>query len=133
MSEYAVTQLQMMLNKIRLSISGARIALLGLSYKANVGDIRESPSLKVIELLQALGADLVVYDPYFPKESTTTSLALAIQKADAVIVAVNHREFVNISASMLKAAKVLVVLDGKNCLDKQTINAQGILYKGIGR
>lgn len=133
MPEYAVSQLQRLLNDAKLPMAGTRIAVLGLSYKANVGDIRESPSLKVIELLQNLNVDLIIYDPFFPKESTVKTLDQALRGADAVVVAVNHSEFVEISAASLKRAHIRVVLDGKNCLDKKAILAAGIKYKGIGR
>ncbi len=133
MPQYAVVQLQMLLNRLRLSIAGARITVLGLSYKANVGDIRESPSLKVIKLLRQLDASVDVYDPFFPKQSTVKNLDQALKKADAVIVAVNHREFLVLNGPMLKRYHVKAVIDGKNCLDKHSIVKSGVAYKGIGR
>jgi UDP-N-acetyl-D-mannosaminuronate dehydrogenase len=60
-------------------VRGARIALLGVSYKPGVGDVRESPAMKIIELLRELGADVVYHDPYVPalKAFDLDSLELA--------------------------------------------------------
>jgi UDP-N-acetyl-D-glucosamine dehydrogenase len=48
-------------------VRGSRIAVFGVSYKAGVGDLRESPALKIIEVLTALGADIVYHDPHVPE------------------------------------------------------------------
>ncbi len=133
MPEYTVNHVQKLLNAKKKAIAGTTVAVLGLSYKANVGDIRESPSLKVIDLLKDLGANVVTFDPYFPHESTTSSLETALKGAEAVVIATNHREFVGITASQLRRAGVKVLVDGKNCLDRTGILKSGILYKGIGR
>ncbi len=133
MPAYAVDQLQRLLNNRQLPLAGTKVALLGLSYKANVGDIRESPSLKVLALLKERRADVIVYDPYFPDQSTVPNLATALKKATAVVLATNHREFVSLTAKDLKKNGVRVVVDGKNCLNKNDIEKAGILYKGIGR
>lgn len=133
MPEYAVRQLQELLNAQKKPMAGTKIAVLGLSYKANVGDIRESPSLKVIDLLKAEQAVVTVYDPYFLKESTVSTLEAALRQAEAVIVAVNHREFVALDAQTFKRNRIIAVLDGKNCLDKTQLTKAGIAYKGIGR
>ena len=47
-------------------MKGARIAVLGVSYKPGVGDIRESPALKIISLLRELGAEVLYHDPHVP-------------------------------------------------------------------
>ena len=49
-----------------MSVKGARIAVLGVSYKPGVGDVRESPALKIIALLRELGAEVVYHDPHVP-------------------------------------------------------------------
>lgn len=134
MPYYVVKALQRNLNdRLAKSVKGTAIGLLGLSYKADVGDIRESPSLKTIEYLRALGADLHVYDPYFPDQSTDKSLEALLRQVEAIIVAVNHREFVSLDLNQLKRHKIKIVIDGKNCLDKAAIERLGIVYKGIGR
>ncbi|RJO59746.1 nucleotide sugar dehydrogenase [Candidatus Parcubacteria bacterium] len=133
MPSYTVEKLQSALNELGLPIKGTKIGILGLSYKANVGDMRESPSRKVIALLKDLGAKIEVFDPYFPEFSTTKSLQVCLQNSQAIILATNHREFLNLNPKELKKHKVKVVIDGKNAWNKEAIQNQGIVYKGIGR
>lgn len=133
MPAYTVGKLQDALNQLGRSVHGTTIGVLGLSYKANVGDIRESPSLKVIELLKGLGAKVLVYDPYFPEKSSVKSLEALLKGAEAVILATNHRVFTEVKPKAYKQARVKVVIDGKNTLHKSALQKLGIIYKGIGR
>src|ERR1700736_4906605 len=66
MPYHCVAKVERVLNDRGRPVKGSRIALLGVSYKPSVGDIRESPALKIIELLQALGAELRYHDPHVP-------------------------------------------------------------------
>lgn len=129
MPEFTVDQLVDALNEIGLTVRQAKVALLGLSYKANVADDRESPSYKVIHILKDKGTKLRTFDPYFPDKSSVDSLDKALKDADAVIVATNHQEFLNIDFA---THGVKVVIDGKNCLDPEALKAKQIVYKGIG-
>jgi len=133
MPMYAVEQLQALLNQLRLPMKGTTVGLLGLSYKANVGDIRESPSLKVLKLLNKLEVETLTYDPHILSRSTARSIDEVLQKSAALIVAVNHKEFQVLSPSKLKRHAIKAVVDGKNFLDKDGLKKAGILYKGIGR
>jgi len=134
MPYYCVKALQWNLNQLKMSMKGAHVGVLGLSYKANVGDIRESPSEKVIEYLHELGADVHVFDPYFPERNTEKTLDGCMVKVDAIILATNHKEFLEkITPAYIKKHKVKVVIDGKNALDKNGIVNKNILYKGVGR
>ena len=63
---YVVHKIAGVLNKSRLSINGARVGLLGVAYKRNSADVRESPSIKIIELLLAEGAIVTYHDPHVP-------------------------------------------------------------------
>ena len=66
MPYHCVAKLQRVLNERGLPVRGARIALLGGSYKPGVGDIRESPAIKIIDLLRGLGAQIVYHDEHVP-------------------------------------------------------------------
>src|SRR3712207_7952599 len=55
-------------------LSGSNILILGAAYKKNVGDMRESPSLKLIELIEARGANVDYHDPYIPEDRKSTRL-----------------------------------------------------------
>jgi len=88
--------------RFRKSVNGSRILLLGIAYKKNVDDMRESPSLKLIEKLEAMGATVDFFDPYFPtipmsrehaELAGRTSVAWdleAIGAYDAVLIATDH-------------------------------------------
>lgn len=67
-----------------------KITVLGLSFKANSDDVRDSPSAKLVELLIASGAKVLVYDPYVPK---TMPLEEVLNSPEIVILATNHRDF----------------------------------------
>ncbi len=133
MPGHTVDHLINALNKFGKPIKGTRITLLGLSYKPNVGDLRESPALKIKSLLEAYEAELVAYDPYVSSLNTANSLEEALQGTFAIVIATAHREFTKIGADTLKRFGVKIVIDGRNCLDKEAIVKSGIYYKGIGR
>ncbi len=128
MPEFTVEQLIDGLNEFQMSLKGAKITVLGLSYKANVADDRESPSYKVIKLLKEKGADVESYDPYFVDKSTKKNLESALKDTDALIVATNHREFLEMDTQNLN---VKVFIDGKNAFDKKSFPGS-VVYKGIG-
>jgi UDP-N-acetyl-D-glucosamine dehydrogenase len=67
MPEHVVAKIGDLLNEERTAVNGARILLLGVAYKADVSDMRESPALDVVRLLDAKGAELHYHDPYVPQ------------------------------------------------------------------
>ena len=69
MPYYCAERVSRALNSHRKPVAGSRVLLLGVSYKADVGDVRESPALRLIELLDELGADLAYHDPHVPAVS----------------------------------------------------------------
>jgi UDP-N-acetyl-D-glucosamine dehydrogenase len=86
------------LNRQKLSISGARILLLGLAYKRNSRDARESPAAKVAELLGRLGAELRMADPLVEESPGVPGLRVQatpneIAAADLVVVLSDHDDF----------------------------------------
>lgn len=133
MPGYTVDHLIDALNRFGKPIKGTQIALLGLSYKPNVGDLRESPAIKIKSLLEAYEAELVLYDPYVPSLSTVNSLEEALKGTFALVIATAHNEFTAIGIDILKKFGIKVIIDGRNCLDKEAIVQSGIYYKGIGR
>jgi UDP-N-acetyl-D-glucosamine dehydrogenase len=83
------------LNDEGKAVKGSRVLLLGMSYKPNVGDLRESPSLKLLELLRGAGAEVCYHDPYVPILSSwgLSSVELmeeVLRGADCVVVATDH-------------------------------------------
>jgi len=96
MPYHCVAKAQRALNGAGLSVKGARIVVLGVSYKPGVGDIRESPALKIIAQLQGLGANVSYHDPHVPALADpplqSRPLVEAISDADLVIIVTAHPE-----------------------------------------
>lgn len=134
MPEYTVERLQDALNENKMPMNGTTIALLGLSYKANVEDVRESPSFEIIKHLKKHFSKVETFDPYVKSQSSMKSLDAILKKSQAIIVATNHREFIEtLTPDLLKKHHIKVIVDGKNCLDRDAFKKAGIIYKGIGR
>jgi UDP-N-acetyl-D-glucosamine dehydrogenase len=110
-----------------------KISVLGLSYKKDIDDTRESPSYEIIDLLREKGADVKVYDPYVTDAKNAPSLFDAVDGADAVVVSTAHSEFTKITPKQFAKAGVKVVIDGQNAFKKSSFDNSGVLYKGIGR
>ncbi len=131
MPAYTVGLLQEGLNKIAAAVKGTKVLVYGLSYKADVGDLRESPAIEIIKLLKKLEADLLLFDPHLPDKSNLESMEAGLKSAKALLIATNHKEIKTVDFS--KYPNIKVIIDGRNCLDKQKIEKLGIYYKGIGR
>ena len=124
------------------SALGARIAVLGLAFKPDSDDVRDSPALNVAGQLQLQGARVIAYDPkamanakaIFPTLSYAESVEQACRGADVVLHLTEWSEFRSLDprglASIVNAP---VVIDARNCLDKQTWEAAGWTYRGLGR
>jgi len=97
MHYYVTSRIMEALNLRGKSLSGAKVLVLGVTYKKDVEDTRESPSLKLIQLLREKGADVNYNDPYVPKikmlDETLTSVELSeeqLSSAECVVVATDH-------------------------------------------
>ncbi len=114
------------------TLADATVAVLGLSYKANVGDDRESPAYPAIQELERRGATVVSYDPFIPEKSNCKTLVEAVQQADAILLATAHESFLSIDPKNLSNIKIF--LDGRNALQakKAAFESAGIEYLGIG-
>ena len=106
------------------NIKNAKIGILGLAYKKNVDDIRESPSLAIIDLLKKKKTNLFIYDPFVKKLSNTKDLNALMSKSDYIIIATDHDEFKNIDVKKFKQNNIKVIIDGMNCLNKERIKKQ---------
>jgi UDP-N-acetyl-D-mannosaminuronic acid dehydrogenase len=114
-----------------LGYSGAKVAVLGRAFKADIDDDRMSPSLRVIEALRRRGADVVVHDPYMEP----VTLEDAFEGAQAIILATNHREYFHLDPS--KVARLVapgcVVGDCWAMLDAEEWNQSGLTVLALGR
>ena len=133
MPNYTVEILQDLLNEIKMPMKGTRIGVMGLSYKANVNDLRESPSLKIVKELEKKKSVVIKYDPHVPEKSDIKDLKAFLKKCDALILSTNHKEFLEIEPELFKKNGIKAIVDGMNCLDYKKIKKLGIKYHGIGR
>lgn len=94
MPHFCVERIERALNDAGKPVNGSRIAILGVSYKGGVGDIRESPALRIMQMLTRRGGVLAYHDPYVPmlKELGLESAELedAVSEADAVVLVTAH-------------------------------------------
>jgi UDP-N-acetyl-D-glucosamine dehydrogenase len=94
MPYFCVEKITDALNNRSKAVRGSRIAILGVSYKAGVGDMRESPALKILTLLRDRGADLVYHDPHVPALSEfgleSASLDEALEGAECAVIVTAH-------------------------------------------
>jgi UDP-N-acetyl-D-glucosamine dehydrogenase len=100
MPDYVVRRLIDTLNRRQRSVSGSRILLLGLAYKKNTGDARESPSVRIVQLLQQMGAQVRVCDPHVveavhgaPEMTMVALTEEELGSADAVVLLADHDQF----------------------------------------
>ncbi|HEX3391396.1 MAG TPA: nucleotide sugar dehydrogenase [Solirubrobacteraceae bacterium] len=94
MPYHCVAKVQRALNDAGRAVKGARVAVFGVSYKPGVGDTRESPALKIIELLRELGAELSYHDPHVPALADlglqNSSFDDALADADLALIVTAH-------------------------------------------
>jgi UDP-N-acetyl-D-glucosamine dehydrogenase len=94
MPYHCVAKAQRALNDTGMSVKGARVVVVGISYKPGVGDVRESPALKIVSLLRDLGADVLYHDPHVPSVAelgmTSTPLKEAVADADLALIVTAH-------------------------------------------
>ena len=94
MPYHCVAKAERMLNAAGKPVNGSKIAILGVSYKAGVGDVRESPAVKILSLLGGLGADLRYHDPYVAELPERGLRSLPIDEvlagADLVVIVTAH-------------------------------------------
>ena len=102
MPRYVVSRVMEALNDRAKALKGSKVLVLGAAYKPDIDDVRESPALDVIGLLQKKGALVEYHDPYIPhihheydgwKMDSVKDLMQAVKAADAVVIVTNHTEY----------------------------------------
>lgn len=121
MPHYVVQKVQDALNKQKKAVSGSKILILGMAYKKNIDDVRESPALDVAHLLLDKGAELQYFDVYIPKARvngyhlvslTVEQIDEAVDTADCVVITTDH-SYMDY-ADVVKNCKLIV--DTRNAL-----------------
>ena len=142
------TQREIFFNKVRSALwtlRGKRLAALGLAYKGDTDDIRESPALDVIGKLMKAGALITAYDPAAmerakevlpPGENIQYAVDIyaAAKDADAVLILTDWKEFAEIDLARLnQAVRFPIVIDGRNLYKPQQMHDHGFTYVSMGR
>lgn len=123
-------------------VSGHRIAVLGLAFKPNSDDVRDSPALDVAVRLTELGADVVANDPQAvetarlrnPQLAVAATAMEAARGADAVLLLTEWQEYRDLDPHELgSVVRTRAIVDGRNCLDPAQWRAAGWSYRALGR
>ncbi|MBN2486951.1 MAG: UDP-glucose/GDP-mannose dehydrogenase family protein [Bacteroidales bacterium] len=124
-------------------LKGLKIGIWGLSFKPNTDDMREAPSLVLIEKLIGAGASVTAYDPVAMEETRrkigntveyATDMYGAAVNADALVLITEWSEFRVLNYTVLsKLLKNRVIFDGRNIYEPQEVRENGFAYYGIGR
>ena len=120
------------------SIENSEILILGVSYKPNVKDIQLSPAEHVIKKLQDLGANIHIYDPYFPSSNvfgitSENNIEDIISKVDAAIIVTGHDEFKELQVEMFTKMKHPIVIDTRGIVDPSIAKQEKLIFRGLGR
>ncbi|MDE1763994.1 MAG: nucleotide sugar dehydrogenase [Thaumarchaeota archaeon] len=139
MPHHVVELLVDALNEAKKAVKESTVAILGVSYKPDVKDIQLSPAEDIIKEILGLGAKIRIYDPFFKaadvfSQKTENSLFDAITGADATIIVTAHKEFRDVSPSLLKEKmKTPVLIDARGIIDTTSARKSGLILRGIGR
>jgi UDPglucose 6-dehydrogenase len=123
------------------ALRGARVAVLGLTFKSDTDDLRASPAVEVVRTLQAEGAEVSCYDPQAVRAQDLFQAPLtfskdaydAAQDADAIVIATEWAEFKSLDLDRLAGVmRGRVLADGRNIIDPERAQEAGFLYLGVG-
>ena len=123
------------------NIKDKNICFLGVTFKANTDDMRDSSSLEMIPYLSKYGAKIKYYDPTGQKQefnkfknvSCSNSISDAVQNSDLIIIHTEWNDFKSINFKKLSSFKKLKIYDMRNIFSPSKIRSQGFEYFGIGR
>ena len=143
-----VGQKKRFLNKVRSALwtlRGKKLAVLGLAFKGETDDIRESPAIDLVEMLLAEGCSVVAYDPAAMKRAEVeipanaqmryaSSVEDAAIDADALLILTDWPEFAKLDLDKLRATlRYPIVIDGRNLYDPNVMLEHGFTYMSVGR
>jgi UDPglucose 6-dehydrogenase len=142
------TQKDIFFNKVLSALwtlRGKRLAALGLSFKGNTDDIRESPAIDLIRRLLDAGVSITAYDPAAMERAKAVlppsekmcyaqDMYAAAKDADAVLILTDWKEFASIDLVRLnQAVRFPIVIDGRNLFNPQWMLENGFTYVSVGR
>lgn len=124
------------------SLAGKRLAVLGLAFKPNTDDMRDAPSIKIIEHLKNLKSDVIAYDPQamdnarkiMPDTFYAKDVESCLKGADAMLLVTEWSQFVTLDLKRVKnLLKKPIIIDGRNAIDRALALSLGFKYFGVGR
>jgi UDP-N-acetyl-D-mannosaminuronate dehydrogenase len=129
------------LEKNGIKISKAKVTVLGIAYKKDINDSRETPSQTIVEELINQGAKVVVYDPWVNSIKTKNgelfsakSFDEAIKDSDCLIYVTDHTAFMKPNwAKIKKEMSTPIVVDSRNMFNQEELIKKGFTYRGIGK
>ncbi|NJL88321.1 MAG: UDP-glucose/GDP-mannose dehydrogenase family protein [Leptolyngbyaceae cyanobacterium SM1_1_3] len=131
------------LQQVLKILKGKTVGLLGLTFKPDTDDMRDAPSLKLIEELNRLGAKVKAYDPIISQSGMRNGLTgvivetdpeLLADGCDALVLVTDWKHFKNLNyVKMAESMHSAIFIDGRNFLDQAIIEEAGFRYLGIGR
>jgi len=121
---HMLRRLKLRLAQRSQSLNGAKVCVLGMGFKAESDDLRQSPALRMIELLKGEGATVIVSDPYYD----TPDLEAAVKDVDAVVLATNHAAFHSLSflEALKKSDPPPILVDCWGEWDEETVRAHDV-------
>ncbi|MFX1387358.1 MAG: nucleotide sugar dehydrogenase [Promethearchaeota archaeon] len=123
-------------------LDNIKVALFGVSYKANTDDTRNTPTENIVRILKSRyhshNISYIAHDPYVKERNYTETYLTndfnkAVTNADVLIFATNHNEYYNIDLdSLRKRVRTPIIIDGRNIFKKKNVEEKGFIYRKVG-
>jgi UDP-N-acetyl-D-mannosaminuronic acid dehydrogenase len=142
MPKHMVELMEDVFRESRKLVDNIKIVLLGVSYKANTDDTRNTPTENIVNELKSRyhshNITFIAHDPYvkdrdYKKTELTDDFDKAVIGADVLMFATNHKEYYDIDLDNLKKkVRTPIIIDGRNIFDKTLVEAKGFIYRKVG-
>jgi len=144
MPQYVLSLVDSAFQEMKTPIKGCNISVLGLSFKGNTGDMRNTPAVPIILGLLDLGAHVLAHDPLanihevkerFPQLNITRNVKEAVQNSRCVVIVSDHLEYRNLDVGEIAEAmtKPAALVDTRHIIDPDDVKKRGLVYRGVGR
>jgi len=142
MPKHMVELMEDALEEVGKLVDNIKVVLLGVSYKANTDDIRNTPTEHIVKILTSKyhshNIMYIAHDPYVKSKDYnltdfTTDFNEAISEADVLIFTTNHKQYYNIDLDDLKKkVRTPIIIDGRNIFNKKKVEIKGFIYRKVG-
>jgi UDP-N-acetyl-D-glucosamine dehydrogenase len=139
MKEHTVDLTKTALKRARVPLRKATVAVMGLSYKKDISDTRESPSAGIIEQLAKAVGRVIVHDPKAESIKTSagtfrsTAMRSVLAQADCLVFVTDHSEFASLTPGKLSGRRVKAIVDTRDLFSRESVEAAGLVYEGLGK